>query len=85
MDSEASHAAVHGVAKSRTQLSDWTELMINIDVTENKQRENRYSDFEKQLSCLSVFIQSDNPLIEINAKDCLIFYLSISSNIWISS
>ena len=26
MDGEAWHAAVHGVAKSRTQLSDWTEL-----------------------------------------------------------
>ena len=26
MDREACHAAVHGVAKSGTQLSDWTEL-----------------------------------------------------------
>ena len=26
MDREAWYAAVHGVAKSRTQLSDWTEL-----------------------------------------------------------
>ena len=26
MDREACRAAVHGVAKSRTQLSDWTEL-----------------------------------------------------------
>ena len=26
MDREAWHAAVHGVAKSRKQLSDWTEL-----------------------------------------------------------
>ena len=25
MDREAWHAAVHGVAKSRIQLSDWTE------------------------------------------------------------
>ena len=30
MDREAWHAAVHGVAKSRTQLSDWTELNSNI-------------------------------------------------------
>ena len=27
MDREAWHAAIHGVAKSRTWLSDWTELM----------------------------------------------------------
>ena len=26
MDREAKHAAVHGVTKSRTQLSEWTEL-----------------------------------------------------------
>ena len=26
MDREAWHDAVHGVTKSRTQLSDWTEL-----------------------------------------------------------
>ena len=28
MDREAWHAAVHGVAKSRTWLSDWTELNV---------------------------------------------------------
>ena len=26
MDREASRAAIHGVAKSQTRLSDWTEL-----------------------------------------------------------
>ena len=26
MDREASHAAIHGVTKSQTRLSDWTEL-----------------------------------------------------------
>ena len=29
MDREAWHAAVHGVAKSRTPLSDWTELITH--------------------------------------------------------
>ena len=32
------HAAVHGVAESRTQLSDWTELMLSMIIvnTNNK-------------------------------------------------
>ena len=29
MDREAWHAAIHGVAKSRTWLSDWTELNLD--------------------------------------------------------
>ena len=29
MDREAWHAAIHGVTKSQTQLSDWTELMLD--------------------------------------------------------
>ena len=29
MDRKAWHAAAHGVAKSRTQQSDWTELKNN--------------------------------------------------------
>ena len=29
MDREARHAAIHGVAKSQTRLSDWTELILS--------------------------------------------------------
>ena len=35
MDREAWHAAVHGVAKSQTQLSDWTELNWVAQVVKN--------------------------------------------------
>ena len=37
MDREAWHAAIHGVTKSRTRLSDWTELKSS-SVTENLER-----------------------------------------------
>ena len=30
MDREAWHASIHGVAKSRTQMSDCTELMLGM-------------------------------------------------------
>ena len=30
-DREAWHAAVHGAAKNRTQLSDWNELVVNLN------------------------------------------------------
>ena len=35
MDREAWRAAVHGVAKSRTWLTDWTELNLSEGVNEN--------------------------------------------------
>ena len=36
MDREAWRAAVHGVAKSQTQLSDWTELSRGKHITSNQ-------------------------------------------------
>ena len=37
MNREAWSAAIHGVAKSRTRLSDWTEL-INVELFLNKMK-----------------------------------------------
>ena len=36
MDKEAWHAAVHGVTKSRIQLSDWAESTLGEFLTENR-------------------------------------------------
>ena len=35
MDREAWRAEVHGVAKSPTRLSDWTELNVSINITDS--------------------------------------------------
>ena len=45
MDREASHAAVHGVAKGQTQLSDWTDLKdssINVIYHINKLKDKNH-------------------------------------------
>ena len=39
MDREAWHAAVHGLTKSRTQLSDWTELVKTITMKRQNSKE----------------------------------------------
>ena len=36
MDREAWHAAVHGVAKSRTWLSNWTDTVTEMDKSTTK-------------------------------------------------
>ena len=52
MDREAWHAAVHGVAKSWTRLSDWTQLM-KIKVASNKTHAHINGFFWQALeSCL---------------------------------
>ena len=46
MDKEAWHAAIHGVAKSRTRQSDWTDW-LTLEFTKNAaraQRDERYTD-----------------------------------------
>ena len=44
MDMEAWHAALHGVAESRTQLSDWTELNTPLAIITSTSSENRKYD-----------------------------------------
>ena len=49
MDREAWRAAVHGVTRSQTQLSDWTELnflieRINLSGTHSNSKEKQYKE-----------------------------------------
>ena len=52
MDREAWHAAIHGVAKSRTWLSDWTELTVN----------GRLMSFLRLVNFPVCFVSKDNHL-----------------------
>ena len=61
-DSEAWHTAVHGVAKSQTQLSGWTELTIHIlkqdkeSIYESKHRLLDNNQFSSVASIVSTSI-----------------------------
>ena len=50
MDREAWHAAVHGVAKSRTRLSDWTELRASGTNCDSPRQTRLYSHFRYNLA-----------------------------------
>ena len=47
MDREAWHATVHGVAKSWTWLSDWTEIIKKIKKKKKTENNNVSKDVEK--------------------------------------
>ena len=47
MDREAWRAAIHGVSKSRTQLSDWTELNWT-DAAANQEMSEALRNWKKQ-------------------------------------
>ena len=49
MDREARRAAIHGVAKSQTQVSDWTEL--NLKQKYKKKYLNLYFQITNTCSC----------------------------------
>jgi len=56
MDREAWRAAIHGVAKSRTRLSDWTELNYSLlEVGTNTNQLDCFNTFAQYLS-VSTFI-----------------------------
>ena len=49
MDREAGCAAIHGVAKSRTRLSDWTELIQQKIVKRHLDSQAQHSDKQEEL------------------------------------
>ena len=65
MDREAWHAAMHGVTKSRTQLSDWTELNLfyNISV---------YSSVQPSIQFILDTFQSELYTSELFSLDTLL-------------
>ena len=60
MDREAWHSAVHGVGKSQTRLSDWTELNWKVE---------KHPVIHKAVQS---FLDKKNTIVEINRKSlCL--------------
>ena len=58
MDREAWRAAIHGVAKSRIWLSNWTELNWNPNRAENEPTKSPFSkDFPTFRQAHSIFIK----------------------------
>ena len=58
MEREAWHAAVHGVAKSRTGLSDWTELnyTMQYDIAISNWGTPLYNDIKRSSLCVCVCV-----------------------------
>ena len=69
MDREAWQAAIHGVAKSWTRLSDWTELNWTVYVTSR----NTVSNYSILQACLSqiILIAALTLLIKVIRYTCL--------------
>ena len=77
MDREAWRAAIHGVEKSRTRLSDWSDLiwsdLIYYDKsTSNKKKKKEKLDFKKKI-VLQLSITKDN--LQNKRKDLQIIFL----------
>ena len=59
MDREAWSAAIHGVAKSRTRLSDWTELNYGKE-TVGSAHTLKYDGIRQEDSCEVPILNADN-------------------------
>ena len=70
MDREAWRAAVHGITKSRTWLSDWTELRHTINVLKNHLEENCGTRAQmNQIHYPGIAVVKNPPANAGNAKD----------------
>ena len=58
MDREAWHAAVHGVAKSQTWLSNWTELNIDLVYSYSSQEKDKNSSKGKESQFNTLYVNN---------------------------
>ena len=82
MDGEASHAVVHGVAKSRTRLSYWTELKITADGDCSHEIKRR-SSWKKSYDQPSQHIKKQRHYFAINFPSSQAYGFS-SGHVWMS-
>ena len=79
MDREAWHAAIHGVAKSRTRLSNWSDLIIKVPIASPTETKFVQSASGKYLAladllnifCPCLFYQSLDYSLPLPPKDTL--------------
>ena len=69
MDREAWHAAVHGVAKSQTQLSDWTDWLTDTSL-------EKIPFLNLHLICLFIVSEIYRYISPLNDQGICIFAIS---------
>ena len=66
MDSEAWHAAIHGVAKSQTWLSDWTELSRSIvNDSDGSDEGTMYTEHQPKTLTLLPFLSCSTLILDV--------------------
>ena len=92
MDREAWHAAVHGVAKSRTRLSNWTDSLSDTASQQHLTQPSGFSDTVLFCSLISLFpLQS--PLLSLHPlwvskywnSNSILYHINCSVLVFISS